>query len=268
MSTAHISHEPDDLTIRVLVDDDLTLRLWDIRVTSRDMSSTLAFPKRANVQKTLVMPLGLQVGRCLSDYLYGGFHRQDTALEVPDFKLQLKGAALSGLRIERARGVPKSRVYAMHFKHFVGRVDSLFSSDRAIAKDTLSHVDRVAVSTLVDIAGPLFGLARMSGEARDEAARFLQRAGDEADPSPAIGQGRPVRLEHCLEQLATLQDQVGEIERHLRLLTDFALQTEERSQAQAALEKSVHHPDTLRDHVAAVAASPNVLPLRPRVKDS
>lgn len=78
--------------------------------------------------------------------------KPDFVIELPDLKLAGLSFLVSGMK-------DGMRQIILRFRYFIGSFQSAFVLDLGLSRPTLPHKERIAIESLVDIVGPLYGLA-------------------------------------------------------------------------------------------------------------
>lgn len=77
----------------------------------------------------------------------------------PDFSIDLPDLKLAGLSFLVSAVKDGVRQVILRFRYFIGSFQSAFALDLGLSNPTLPHKERIAIESLVDIVGPLYGLA-------------------------------------------------------------------------------------------------------------
>lgn len=82
----------------------------------------------------------------------------------PDFEIDLPTLKLAGLTFLVSMAKDGVRQVILRFRYFIGTFQSAFTLDMGMAQPTIPHKERIAIESLVDIVGPLYGLALLEDQ--------------------------------------------------------------------------------------------------------
>lgn len=77
----------------------------------------------------------------------------------PEFEIDLPSLKLAGLTFLVSRARDGMRQIILRFRYFIGTLQSAFLLDLGMSEPTITHKERIAIESLIDIVGPLYGLA-------------------------------------------------------------------------------------------------------------
>lgn len=82
----------------------------------------------------------------------------------PDFEIDLPELKLAGLSFLVSAAKDGVRQVILRFRYFIGSFQSAFLLDLGMSEPTISHKERIAIESLIDIVGPLYGLALLEDQ--------------------------------------------------------------------------------------------------------
>ena len=82
----------------------------------------------------------------------------------PDFEIDLPNLKLAGLTFLVSMAKDGVRQVILRFRYFIGSFQSAFTLNMGMAQPTMPHKERIAIESLVDIVGPLYGLALLEDQ--------------------------------------------------------------------------------------------------------
>ncbi|MDJ1008514.1 MAG: hypothetical protein QNJ13_11885 [Paracoccaceae bacterium] len=120
----------------------------------KDYRNRVSFTKLPDLFTVFTTRLAKEIRALLDEF--GGSRnivsKPDYSIDLPDLKL----AGLSFLVSAVKDGV---RHIILRFRYFIGSFQTAFALDLGLSSPTLPHKERIAIESLVDIVGPLYGLA-------------------------------------------------------------------------------------------------------------
>ncbi|MFT6452604.1 MAG: hypothetical protein ACJA06_002106 [Halocynthiibacter sp.] len=170
--------------LQVFLDEKGVLRLWSVRLDFQRAVHEVSFPECNRVSNALVPALATHLRR-VADLLRSGGR-----LDRPGPMVELDGGLLSELSARARFGTSGFVEIEINYQHFFGTLSCLFNRPSSARDATIRAREKIAVEALVDIAGPLLGIAQQAGKAatadsedfRDQLAEIGARA-DELEAS-------------------------------------------------------------------------------------
>lgn len=145
------------INLQVSPEGDASVRACEF--LHRDFRNRISFNKLPGLFEVFTSHLAEQIGRLMQDFGQGR-----NILSKPDFVIDLPDLKLGGLRMLVSAAKDGVRQIILRFQYFIGAFQSAFVIDVGQASPTALHKERLAVESLVDIVGPLYGLALLEQE--------------------------------------------------------------------------------------------------------
>lgn len=102
------------------------------------------------------------------------FGSRRSIVSKPDFSIELPDLKLAGLSFLVSAMKDGVRQIILRFRYFIGSFQSAFAHDLGFSTPTVPHKERIAIESLMDIVGPLYGLALLEDRQKLSAAESLE----------------------------------------------------------------------------------------------
>ncbi|MGH1329565.1 MAG: hypothetical protein ACRBBK_01665 [Paracoccaceae bacterium] len=152
------SSDNGPVRLQVFLDEQGVLRLWSVRIEFERAKHEISFPECNRASSALVPVLAVHMRR-IADLLRSGGR-----LDRPGPMVELEGGLLSDLTACARFGSSGFVEIDVTYAHFFGTMSCLFSRAKTARDPSLKAREKIAVEALVDIAGPLLGIAQQAGE--------------------------------------------------------------------------------------------------------
>lgn len=120
----------------------------------KDYRNRLSFTKLPDLFEVFSGRVAKAIKALVDDF--GGSRN---VVSKPDFEIDLPELKLAGLSFLVSAAQDGVRQVILRFRYFIGSFQSAFLMDLGLSQPTISHKERIAIESLVDIVGPLYGLA-------------------------------------------------------------------------------------------------------------
>lgn len=120
----------------------------------KDYRNRISFTKMPELFSVFQGRLASAIGALVDE-----FGNARNIVSKPDFEIDLPNLKLAGLTFLVSLAKDGVRQVILRFRYFIGAVQSAFTLDIGMAQPTIPHKERIAIESLLDIVGPLYGLA-------------------------------------------------------------------------------------------------------------
>lgn len=144
----------DMLVVNLQVQGEGGLVVRSCELLHKEFRNRVSFTKLPGVRAVFTAKLAAEV-----EALVGEFGNARNIVSKPDFAVDLPGLKLGGLTFLVSAVKDGIRSIILRFRYFIGSFQNAFVMDLGWSKATLPHKERIAIESLVDIVGPLYGLA-------------------------------------------------------------------------------------------------------------
>ncbi len=121
---------------------------------NRDYRNRVSFTKLPDLFSVFQARLAQKIQALVEE-----FGTARNIVSKPDFELDLPSLKLAGLTFLVSGVRDGMRQIILRFKYFIGTFQSAFLLDLGMSEPTIPHKERIAIESLIDIVGPLYGLA-------------------------------------------------------------------------------------------------------------
>lgn len=142
----------------------------------REYRNRVSFTKLPNLFGVFNAKLANAINELVQEF--GGSRN---IVSKPDFEIDLPELKLAGLSFLVSIAKDGIRQIILRFRYFIGNFQSAFSLDIGMSNSTIPHKERIAIESLVDIVGPLYGLALLEDRrplSEDEKCEVERALGD------------------------------------------------------------------------------------------
>jgi hypothetical protein len=158
--------ESDHFVVHVTRNKNAELRVSSVELMQPDLRNRYSFRTPRALHELFVKELADALDAALKR-----FERGARILSMPDFTVQLPGLVLGGLRLLATRLEDGTDVIMVRVREYVGSIKLAFRFDHAMALESSSVRERIAVEVLKDIVNPLLDILSIAKEAPPEVLR-------------------------------------------------------------------------------------------------
>jgi hypothetical protein len=158
--------ESDHLVVHVIRGKDAEISVNSVELLQPDIRNRYSFRRPRPLSELFVGDLAA----ALEDALQR-FERGARIMSMPDFSVQLPGLVLGGLRLLSTRLEDGTDAIMVRVRDYVGAIKTAFRFDSAMAMETTSVRERIAVEVLRDIVNPLLDILSIAKDAPPEVLR-------------------------------------------------------------------------------------------------
>lgn len=120
----------------------------------KEFRNRVSFTKLPDLFSVFTASLAQEIRNLIDEF--GGARN---IVSKPDFSIELPRLKLAGLSFLVSAMKDGVRQVILRFRYFIGAFQNAFVMDLGLSNATLPHKERIAIESLVDIVGPLYGLA-------------------------------------------------------------------------------------------------------------
>jgi len=148
----------------------------------KDFRNRVSFTKLPGLFAVFTVRLAREISMLVEEF--GGARN---VVSKPDFAIEMPDLKLAGLSFVVSAAKDGVRQLILRFRYFIGSFQSAFAVDLGLSNPTLPHKERISIESLVDIVGPLYGLALLEDRhelddvERRELEQVLRDLQDKAD---------------------------------------------------------------------------------------
>jgi len=158
--------ESDHFVVHVICDKDQNVRVKSVELLQPDIRNRYSFRRARSLGELFVSELAEALESALKR-----FERGTRIMSMPDFTVRLPGLVLGGLRLLSTRLEDGTESIMVRVRDYVGSIKSAFRFDPAMAMDTSTVRERIAVEVLRDIVNPLLDILSIAKDAPPEVLR-------------------------------------------------------------------------------------------------
>lgn len=158
--------ESDHFVVHVTRGKDSKIRVSSVELLQPDIRNRYSFRRPRALSELFVSDLADALEEALTR-----FERGSRILSMPDFSVQLPGLVLGGLRLLSTRLEDGTDAIMVRVRDYVGSIKTAFRFDPAMAMETSSVRERIAVEVLQDIVNPLLDILSIAKDAPAEVLR-------------------------------------------------------------------------------------------------
>ncbi len=158
--------ESDHFVVHVVRGKNAEPRVSSVELMQPDIRNRYSFRRPRALSELFVKDLATALEAALER-----FERGARILSMPDFSVQLPGLVLGGLRLLSTRLEDGTEAIMVRVRDYVGSIKTAFRFDPAMALETTTVRERIAVEVLRDIVNPLLDILSIAKDAPPEVLR-------------------------------------------------------------------------------------------------
>ncbi len=158
--------ESDHFVVHVVRGKNAEIRVSSVELMQPDMRNRYSFRTPRALNELFVKELADALDSALRR-----FERDARILSMPDFRVQVPGLVLGGLRLLSTRLEDGTDAIMVRVREYVGSIKSAFRFDHAMSLESSCVRERIAVEVLKDIVNPLLDILSIAKEAPPEVLR-------------------------------------------------------------------------------------------------
>lgn len=149
--------DKDTFVIHLMRGTTGVVKVTSVELIMTDLRNRYSFKAGQLIEDVFSVDLASKVQSALTSV-----RSNDRLISMPDFEVSTNSVIISGLRILVTRLEDGAEAIMMRFRHYIGAIKSAFKFDPAMAIESASMREKIAVEVLRDIVTPLFDVVAFS----------------------------------------------------------------------------------------------------------